>query len=114
MLLWLRSFVRLVKRQRAAALQKLRQYEALSNRAPASWTAAVLCRFWRRPSSFAYLRNPMNPFFVNPHLLRIALLILVWPLTFSIPAPAQSRAAAPFSKPPSGPSRKIILIAGHP
>ena len=45
MLLWLRSFVRLVKRQRAAALQKLRQYEALSNRAPASWSAPALWRF---------------------------------------------------------------------
>ena len=56
----------------------------------------------------------MNIQSFSRHLLRFALLILVWPLTFSTQAPAQSRAAAPFSKPPSGPSRKIILIAGHP
>ena len=56
----------------------------------------------------------MNIQSFSHHLLRFALLILVWPLAFSVQAPAQSRAAAPFSKPASGPSRKILLIAGHP
>src|SRR2546422_231801 len=33
------------KRQRTAALQNLRYFAAHSNNAPASWSAAVLCRF---------------------------------------------------------------------
>jgi len=56
----------------------------------------------------------MNTSSVASHLLRFGLLILIWPLTFSIQAPAQSRAAAPFPNRSSSASKKIILIAGHP
>ena len=56
----------------------------------------------------------MNTSCVTAHLLRFALLILVWPLTFSSQVPAQSRAAAPFSNRAPTTSKRIILIAGHP
>ena len=55
LLLWLRGSVPLVKRHRTAALQKLRQYEALSNRAAASWSAPVLWRFRKCDALVSYL-----------------------------------------------------------
>src|SRR4051812_7176015 len=54
----------------------------------------------------------MNTLSLSHHLLR--LLILIWPLTFSVQAPAQSRAGAVFSNRASAPAKKILLIAGHP
>ena len=47
--------------------------------------------------------------------MRLTLLFVIWPLVFAPqPAPAQSRAAAPFPTRTSTPQKKILLIAGRP